>query len=94
MTTTSVVWRLVALAALAVGLACNPLDPSKIEVERDSGASSCNPACGAGQYCLQTQAGACSCFAACDNSLCQAGSCVQDPAQGAVCVDLAQTRCP
>lgn len=86
--------RAIGLAALLAHLACNPLDPSKIAVEPDSGsAASCSPACTAGQHCLRDQAGTCGCYAACDNSLCQAGSCVQDPAQGAVCVDLAQTRC-
>ncbi len=86
--------RALGLAALLASLACNPLDPGKIAPDPDGGATAgCSPACATGQYCLKTQSGACGCFAACDDSQCQAGSCVQDPGQGLVCVDLAQSRC-
>jgi hypothetical protein len=85
-----------ALGALLLGLACNPLDPSKIEVDRDSGTTTtgCTPACTATQYCLKDQSGVCGCYERCDDSQCQAGSCAIDPTQGGVCIDLAQTRCP
>jgi len=89
MTTTRL---LLAGVVLALIVGCNPLDPSKIAKPEDGGAG-CSPACAATHVCLAQSGGGCACFETCDNGLCTEGSCVVDPTQGAVCVDLAQVKC-
>ncbi len=85
------------LAALVacLALACNPLDPDKIEAGGDGGGGGkvCSPACSNQQYCLLNTSGGCECFQACAASNCSGGQlCVTDGTQYG-CYEASKVKC-